>query len=146
MSETGRRIDPVPAFRFTVTFDDLPPGGFSDCSGLQMETEVQEYAEGGLNTHTWRMPGRTKQGNVTFKRGIVNKVLWDWHQGIAEGDFKSRNCTIIVHDPSGSDEVLEFQLVDAFPSKWVGPELGAGQNNLAIETMEVAHQGLVRKK
>lgn len=146
MSKTGTRLDPVPAFRFTVAFDDLPPGGFSDCSGLQSETEVQEYAEGGLNTHTWRLPGRSKQSNVTLKRGIVNKALWDWYYAIATGDFKARNCTILVHDPSGSDDVLEFQLVDAFPAKWIGPELAAGQNNLAIETMELAHQGLMRRR
>jgi len=146
MSKTAERHDPVPGFRFTVTFDDLPPGGFSDCSGLQMETEVQEYAEGGLNGHTWKLPGRTKQGNVTLKRGIVNKSLWDWHRAIASGEFKARNCTIVVHDPSGSDDVIEFQLVDAFLSKWVGPELSAGQNNVAIETIEVAHQGLNRSK
>ena len=54
MPETGTREDPIPAFRFTVTFDNLPPGGFSDCTGLQTETEVQEYREGGLNTHTWK--------------------------------------------------------------------------------------------
>lgn len=146
MSKTGTRLDPIPSFRFTVAFDDLPPGGFTDCSGLQSETEVQEYAEGGLNSHTWRLPGRSKQSNVTLKRGIVSKVLWDWYHAIATGDFRSRNCTILVHDPSGSDDVLEFQLVDAFPSKWIGPELAAGQNNLAIETLEVAHQGLMRKK
>jgi phage tail-like protein len=146
MPETGTRRDPVPAFRFTVAFDDLPPGGFSDCTGLQSEVEVQEYAEGGLNTHTWKLAGRAKQGNVTFKRGIVNKVLWDWYHAIATGDFKARNCSIYVHDASGSEDVLEFQLADAFPVKWQGPELGAGQNNLAIETLEVAHQGLTRRK
>jgi phage tail-like protein len=146
MSDSAARRDPAPAFRFTVTFDDLPPGGFSDCSGLQSETEVQEYAEGGLNTHTWKLPGRTKQGNVTFKRGIVNRVLWDWHRAIAEGNFKSRNCTILVHDQSGAADILEFQLVDAFPTKWIGPELAAGQTNLALETLEVAHQGLKRKR
>ena len=146
MSRTGERLDPVPSFRFTVIFDDLPPGGFTDCTGLSSETEVQEYAEGGLNSHTWRMPGRSKQSNVSFKRGIVNKVLWDWYRKIATGDFKARNCTIVVHDPSGGDDVLEFQLADAFPVKWLGPELAASQNNLAIEVMEVAHQGLTRRK
>jgi phage tail-like protein len=146
MSKTGARLDPIPSFRFTVVFDDLPPGGFTDCSGLQSETEVQEYAEGGLNEHTWRLPGRTRQSNVTFKRGIVNKVLWDWHRAIAAGDFKARNCTILVHDPSGGADVIEFQLVEAFPAKWIGPELAAGQNNLALETLEVAHQGLQRRK
>lgn len=146
MSKTGARLDPATAFRFTVTFDDLPPGGFSDCSGLQSEIEVQEYAEGGLNTHTWKLPGRSKQGNVTFKCGIVNKVLWDWYRAIATGDFKARNCTVYVHDPSGTSDLLEFHLADAFPVKWLGPELGAGQNNLAIETMEVAHQGFTRRR
>lgn len=146
MSRTGARLDPVPSFRFTVSFEDLPPGGFSDCTGLQSETEVQEYAEGGLNTHTWRLPGRSKQSNVTLKRGIVNKVLWDWYRAISTGEFKARNCSILVHDPSGSDDVIEFQLVDAFPVKWVGPELSASGNNLAIETLEVAHQGLMRKR
>jgi phage tail-like protein len=146
MPKSGDRVDPVPSFRFTVAFDNLPCGGFSECSGLQLETEVQEYAEGGLNSHTWKLAGRTKQSNVTLKRGIVNKMLWDWHHAIAIGDYVSRNCTILVHDPSGKSDVLEFQLLDAFPVKWIGPELAAGQNNLAIETMEVAHQGLLRRK
>lgn len=146
MPETDSRHDPVTAFRFIVTFDDLPPGGFSDCSGLSLETEMLEYAEGGLNTHTWRLPGRTKQANVTLKRGIVNRVLWDWHQAIANGDFRSRNCTIRVQDVSGTEDRLEFTLVDAFPVKWLGPELSATQNNLAIESLELAHQGLTRKR
>lgn len=146
MSRTGERLDPVPAFRFTVSFDDLPPVGFSDCTGLSSEVEVQEYAEGGLNTHTWKFAGRSKQANVTFKRGIVSKVLWDWYRAIASGEFRARNCTIYVHDASGSEDVLEFQLTDAFPVKWQGPDLVAGQNNLAIETMEVAHQGMMRRR
>jgi phage tail-like protein len=146
MPETGARHDPVPSFRFTVAFDDLPPGGFTDCTGLQSETEVLEYAEGGLNLHTWKFHGRSKQPNVVFKRGIVNKVLYDWYLAVASGDFKSRNCTILVQDPSGSEEVLEFQLADAFPAKWNGPELAAGQNNLALESLEVAHQGMTRRK
>jgi phage tail-like protein len=146
MSKTAARQDPVTAFRFTVRFDDLPPGGFSDCTGLTMETEVLEYAEGGLNTHTWRFSGRSKQSTVTLKRGIVNKVLWDWFEAVAGGDFKARNCTIRVQDPSGSEDLLEFRLVDSFPVKWIGPELAAGQNNLAIETLALAHQGFKRTR
>lgn len=146
MSKTSARLDPVTAFRFTVAFDDLPPGGFSDCTGLQLELETQEYAEGGLNTHTWRFAGRTKQNNLTLKRGIVNRVLWDWFHAISTGDFRSRNCTVTVHDASGAEDALEFQLTDAFPVKWIGPELAASQNNLAVETLEIAHQGLSRKK
>ena len=90
--------------------------------------------------------GTTKQANVTLKRGIVNKVLWEWHQQIATGDFRSRDCTIRVQDPSGGDDLIEFTLVDAFPVKWIGPELAAAGNTIAIETLELAHQGLKRSK
>lgn len=146
MSSTDTRRDPITAFRFTVTFDDLPPVGFSDCTGLSLETEVLEYAEGGLNTHTWRFAGRTKQTNLLLKHGLVDRLLWDWHQANANGDFRARNCTIRVQDPSGSQDLLEFDLVDAFPVKWIGPELSASGNTLAIETLELAHQGLKRSR
>jgi phage tail-like protein len=140
------RNDPATAFRFTVRFDNFPPAGFSDCSGLSMETEVQEYREGGVNTHTWRFATRSKQANLTLKRGIVNKTLWDWFQDIARGKMQFRNGSILVHDPSGSSDSLEFQILQAFPVKWSGPDLSAGQNNLAVETVEFAHQGLQRIK
>ena len=146
MPETGNRNDPFTAFRFTITFDDLPPGGFSDCTGLQMETEVHDFAEGGLNAHTWKFATRSKQTNLTLKRGIVNKVLWDWYHDITIGKMKFRNATIAVLDSTGTSRVLEFQILQAFPVKWIGPELSAAQNNLAVETLELAHQGLERRK
>jgi phage tail-like protein len=146
LPDSGSRKDPIPSFRFTVSFEDLPPGGFSDCTGLTNETEVQDFREGGLNTHTWKFVTRTKQSNLMLKRGIVNKLLWDWYQDMINGKMKFRNVTIIVHDPSGSEEVLEFQLKQAFPIKWVGPDLSASQNNLAVESVEFAHQGLERLK
>jgi len=146
MPNAGARNDPATAFRFTVRFDNLPPGGFTDCSGLTLETEVQDYHEGGVNTHNWRFASRTKQSNLVLKRGIVNKVLWDWHQDIATGRMQFRNGTITVHDPSGSEDKLEFQVLQAFPVKWTGPDLGAAQNNIAVESVEFAHQGLIRIK
>lgn len=141
-----QRNDPATAFRFTVRFDDLPPGGFSDCSGLTVETEVQDFREGGLNTHTWKFVTRSKQSNLTLKRGIVNRVLWQWYDDIVNGKMQFRNGTILVHDPSGEKDALEFQIIQAFPVKWAGSDLSAAQNNLAVETVEFAHQGLQRLK
>jgi phage tail-like protein len=146
MADPAARLDPIPTFRFTVRFDGVPPGGFSDCSGLQMETEVQEYHEGGVNTHTWKFATRTKQANLVLKRGIVDRVMWTWYQAIAWGSMQFRNGTVSVLDPSGAAEAIEFQILLAFPVKWVGPDLSAGQNNLAVETIELAHQGFVRTK
>ena len=64
---------------------------------------------------------------MTFKRGIVNKVLWDWYHAIATGDFKCAQLHDLRARPSGSEDVLEFQLADAFPAKWIGP--GAGRRS-----------------
>ena len=144
MADAGSRTDPATAFRFTVRFDALPPGGFTDCSGLTMETEVMDYREGGVNTHLWKFATRSKQSNLTLKRGIVNKSLWNWYQEINLGFMHFRNGTVTVHDPSGDEDLIEFQILLAFPIKWVGPELSASGNNIAVETVEFAHQGLLR--
>ena len=79
MASTASRVDPFLAFRFEVRLDDLPVGGFSDCGGLTVETEFFDYAEGGVNDHLQRFPGRSRQQNLVLKRGIVDRVLWDWH-------------------------------------------------------------------
>ncbi len=146
MPSSGARNDPFSAFRFLVSFDDVSKGGFSSCSGLQMETEVQDFVEGGLNSHSWKFATRSKQTNLTLKRGIVNKVLWDWYYDITVGKMKFQNVTVAVLDSTGTQPVIEFQLLQAFPVKWIGPELDAAQNNLAVETLELAHQGLSRRK
>ena len=141
----GVRLDPFSAFRFMVLFDDLPPGGFSECSGLQVDTEVQDFNEGGLNTHSWKFFTRSKQSNLVLKRGIVSPILWDWYSSLRQGKMIFRNISVLVFDNSGNIPVMEFQAQQAFPVKWIGPDLNAMQNNLAVETLELAHQGLDRR-
>ena len=146
MAETASRKDPFLAFRFEVRLDDMPVGGFSECSGIQMETEVHDYPEGGLNTHILKFPTRTKQTNITLKRGIVDRTLWDWYDNLVQGQIEFRSGSIAVHDPSGEKDVLRWEFDRAFPSKWTGPDLNATQNNVAVETLELCHHGLKRKK
>ena len=124
--------------------DTFPASGFSECSGLQLETEVQDYAEGGLNTFTLKFPGRTKQTNLQFKRGIVDRKLWDWYFDLTQGKVVLRNGSIRIMDQPGSKAVMEFQFRNAFPCKWVGPGLNAMQSSIAVETLEICHQGLNR--
>jgi phage tail-like protein len=145
MPETGTRNDPFLAFRFEIKLDDLSVGGFSECSGLQLQTEVQEYTEGGLNTHLLKFPGRTKQVNLTLKRGIVDRELWDWYYGLTQGQVRLRNGSVIVRDPSGGQVVMEWQFRRAFPCNWQGPELSATQSSVAVETLELCHEGLERR-
>jgi phage tail-like protein len=144
LPESGARNDPFLAFRFEVRFDNLSVAGFSECSGLQLEIEVQDHMEGGLNTFVRKFPGRTKQTNIQLKRGIVDREMWNWYYDLTQGRLTTRNGSIRIHDTSGAPVQAEWQFRDAFPSKWVGPDLNASQNNVAVETMEICHQGLER--
>jgi phage tail-like protein len=144
MAQSDSRNDPFPAFRFEVALDNLPVAGFSECSGLQLEIEVQDYNEGGMNAIVRKFPGRTKQTNITLKRGIVDRSLWDWFYATTQGTLTFRNGSIVVRDPSGGQEVMKWSFERAFPAKLSGPELNATQNNVAVETLELSHEGLKR--
>lgn len=140
------RTDPFLAFRFEVNLDGLAVAGFSECTGLQWETETQDYLEGGVNTHVHKFPTRTKQSNLVLKRGIVDRVMWNWYWDLTRGLVQLRTGAVLVRDPSGNDVVMQWEFSDAFPSKWTGPDLNATQNNVAIESMEIVHTGLKRVK
>ncbi len=142
MAETGKRKDPFPAFRFEITIDDEPAGGFSECSGLQLETEVHDYQEGGVNDFVHKFPTRVKQSNLVLKRGIVDRRLWDWYYALVEGTVDLRGGSIMVRDPAGDKVLVKWEFAGAFPCKWQGPDLNATQNNVAVETLELCHQGL----
>jgi phage tail-like protein len=145
MPETAARVDPVVTFRFEVKLDGLSVGGFNECTGLQVETEVHDYAEGGLNTNLHRFPTRTKHGSITLRRGVVDRGLWNWYDDVVQGRISRKNGTISVRDAAGENVVLEWQFRDAFPCRWSGPDMNAAQSNVAVETLELCHQGLERR-
>lgn len=139
------RKDPFLSFRFQISLDALPVGGFSECSGIQLETEIHDYPEGGLNSHVHKFPTRTKQTNIILKRGIVDWELWEWYYQLTQGEMKFRTCTITLLDASGAETVAKWEFKQAFPHKWSGPELNAAQNNVAVETLELCHHGFTRQ-
>ena len=142
MAETAARTDPFIAFCFELRFDDQSFGGFSECSGLNLETQVQDYQEGGRNDAVHKFPTRTSQSNIVLKRGVVNRKLWEWYLGVVQGRPEPRNVSVRVLNPAGGGIVMELRLRAAFPCKWNGPELNSAQSNVALETLELCHQGL----
>lgn len=142
MADPGERADVFLAFRFQVT-SDVPLGGFSECGGLQLETEIQDYPEGGQNTYVHKLPGRVKQTNLRLKRGLATQALWDWYATILDGTVLRRDISVRLLD--GTQDVQgEWQFFRAYPVKWVGPELNATQNQVAAETIELAYEGMRR--
>lgn len=143
---TGSRLDPIRAFRFQIELDDLVVAGFSECTGIQAEIEVHEFQEGGLNTHMHKLPTRAKLSNITLKRGLVGAQLFDWFFETLEGRITRRNGSILVYGEPGDPEVaMSWEFHDAFPVSWVGPDLNALQSNAAMESLVLAHHGLIRR-
>jgi phage tail-like protein len=121
---------------------DVAIGGFSECTGLEMSLDVEEYKEGGRNGETLKFPTRVKWSNITLKKGVGNGTdLWDWHYGFVEGKGKRRDGIIVLqnelHVPNN---IWYFRR--GLPVKYTGPALNATQNNVAIESIEIAHEGI----
>jgi phage tail-like protein len=144
MAQTGARNDPFVTFRFEVKLDGIASAGFAECNGLQLETEFLDYMEGGVNDYVHKRPTRTKQGNLTLKRGIVDRQLWDWYYDLTQGTVAPKNGEIVVRDPSGGTVVMAWNIENVLPVKWLGSDLNAGQNNIAIETLELSYLRLKR--
>ncbi len=139
--------DPYQVFNFLIEIEGLVIGGFSECSGLQVETEIFEYREGGLNEYMHNFVGATKHTPLVLKRGLTsNEGLWNWYQQIVtqslnQGIMLRKNGTIILLD-QGRNKVKEWNFKQAFPYKWTGPELRADSSEVAFETVELVHRGL----
>ncbi|HMK56403.1 MAG TPA: phage tail protein [Dissulfurispiraceae bacterium] len=139
---TGSKPDPYRGFRFRIEIDGIAVAHFSDVSGLQVETEIEPYEEGGVNDFVHQLPKRTKFQPVTLKRGITDAdTLWSWHQDVVIGKFKRKNGSIILLDEAGNDK-WRWNFSNAFPAKWTGPDLKADGNAVAFETIELVHNGI----
>jgi len=142
MPNTGERIDPFPAFKFCVEIGNITHAIFSECSGLEIEVEVFEYEEGGLNDYVHKLPGRVKYSDVTLKRGIATSdALWDWYAKTLQGKIERKNISITLYDTTGS-EYRRWKFEHAYPVKWSGPNFKADENVAAIETLVFTHRGM----
>jgi len=130
-------------FRISLKIDGVEEGGFSECSGLVVETEFEERREGGLNGYVHRFPKGSKFTNVVLKRGLIDSDrLWNWHQDLVAGKVTPLNVSIVLRDAAGEDTKWTWHLERAYPVKWAGPELKADASAVAVETLELAHHGL----
>lgn len=136
------RNDPYGAFNFVVEIDGIAVAGFSECSGLTAETTVIEYREGNEVAGVRKLPGLTKFTPIVLKRGITKeRDLWNWYKNIINGVIDRRNGSIVL---LGNDRspVARWHFTNGWPAKWEGPHLKAKGNEVAIESLEIEHEGL----
>lgn len=135
---------PLPKFHFSVTIGDLGTVAFQEVSGLDIETQVIEYRAGNSKVFSpIKMPGLIKTSNVTLKKGVFvnDNRFWDWFQQIKMNTIKRETVVISLLDEEANPTMV-WQLENAFPTKITGTNLKSDGNEVAIETLEIAHEGL----
>lgn len=143
----GQRNDPYGQFNFLIQIDNVTKAGFSEVSGLTHDTNVMEYREGSDNNHgvnTVRLlPGLIKENRIVLKRGVTQDAsLWNWRLTVLNGQTQRQSGSITLLD-EGRNKVMSWSFHDGWPAKWEGPALNGKTSEVAIETLEIAHEGLV---
>lgn len=141
----AERKDPYRNFNFHVEIHGVTQAGFTDCSGLGSTTDPIEYREGGKNRTLHKLPGQTKYPNIVLKRGLTDsRDLYDWYDAVVKGKVRRFDGSIVVYDVDGVTEKVRWNFFNAWPTKWDGPDFSAKGNEVAIETLELAHEGIER--
>ena len=146
-------FDPLATFCFALSIDDIideKNAFFKSVSGLKSESEVVSYAEGGLNNATRQLVGPTKWPNLVLKRGFTNNANNDklilWRQAWLGNKKLVRHNGQIIQLSRELKPVCRWHFIAGWPCKWEGPEYDASKSELAVETLEIAHEGLVYQK
>jgi phage tail-like protein len=153
-------LDPLPGYRFLVTLDPadayLPPaqaalvalvalGQFQEVRGLGGELEVTSYAEGGVNDHVHQLPVRHTWGRVSLRRGLIaGPGLWFWYMAGLSGSLGARRDGAIILLTSAGLPAVGWVFRAGLAARWSGPELTAMDSTVAVEGLEIAHEGLTQ--
>jgi len=156
--QVGLRLDPLLAHNFLITLIDTSSslamsavttavfdvalGGFSECTGLEMSLDVEEYREGGRNGESLQFPKGVRWSKLTLKKGLgAGTALWDWHYGFVTGTGRRRDGLIALLDDLHSPAHI-WHFRRGLPTRYSGPSLNASQSAVAIESIEITHEGI----
>jgi phage tail-like protein len=143
---TGARKDPYRNFRFLVEVDGIVQAGFSAATIPDSTQDPIEYRDGNEIPTVRKLPGLIKYGNLTLKWGITDSMeLYKWRKLVEQGKFKEyrRNLAIILMDEEGNPKG-RWEFTNAWPNKYDAPDMDGKGNDVAIETLDICHEGMIR--
>jgi phage tail-like protein len=141
----GDRVDPYRNFNFRIEIGGITQAGFTECSGFGASNDPLEYREGTDRPTVRKLPGMTKYPNVTLKWGLTDsRDLFDWFADVTKGKIERKSGSIVVVDFDGVTEKVRWNFYEAWPTKWDGPDFNAKGTDVAIDTLELAHEGIER--
>ena len=144
------RIEPLRNFHYRLEVDDIPQAGFSEVAIAETPIDAVDYREGTSPPHVRKLSGLTKYGNITLKRGVTVGAgamdLFKWHQDVSTGQVKGgrKKVVIVAQDEAGAD-TARFVITAARPVKYDPSDLNAEGNEVAIEVLELANEGIERE-
>jgi phage tail-like protein len=138
-------LDPQGAYIFCLEIDKKEVAHFLECSGLKSSTTIFELEEGGMNHRVHKLPGQSRWENITLRYGVTgDATMLQWRGDILQDKFKadSRKNGAIVMKNNNMQVVRRYNFKAAWPVSWEGPSFNAQSNELAIESVELAHDGI----
>ncbi|MCM1493441.1 MAG: phage tail protein [Muribaculaceae bacterium] len=136
---------PYGRFRYKVEIDGLTAGGFSEVTGFDASIDVMEYREGDMVQTPMKIPGLKKYGNITLKKGLADsKALYDWMDKGVTGEVERKTITITLLDAM-EKPAASWRVINAWPLKYTAPEFNATSSEVAVESIEIAHEGMTRE-
>jgi phage tail-like protein len=140
---TDQRNDPYRGYNFILEIDNVPKGAFSEVGGLTADGDSVDYREGtDIQPNVRKLSGLRKFVNLTMKRGYTqDRSLWQWYVNVMNGVDDRRNVTIVLLNER-RQAVLRWHAENAWINKIEGPALKASSNDVAMESLELVHEGL----
>ena len=135
-------VDPTSVFKFGIEIEGVISGWFTECSGLSVKRGTITHKEGGVNDYVHKLPDRVEQSDITLKRGVAENELWDWFQeGLYDVKVTKHNVSIILFSNDRS-QAKRWNLSNAYPIEWTGPDFKVDSTSVAIETIKIVYHGI----
>lgn len=136
------RVDPLAGYNFYVEWTGIIHAGFRECTGLDSTHSAGDYREGTDPITMRKIPGLITYSSITLQRGITtNDELWRWHNSVKEGGNFRRDISIVLLDDQANEKV-RWNLTHCWPASWKAPSFNATADEIAIESLELAHEGI----
>jgi phage tail-like protein len=137
--------DPYRAYNFKLVIQGVTEGHFTECTGLGVKVDVIRYREAGENQVVRAIPGPVHYSDVILRYGLTaSRELWEWMLTAVQGRVERRNISILMMDSAGAQEVMRWNLNNAWPSEWRGAPLNAMNDEVAIESLTLVYETLER--
>lgn len=137
-----KRDDPYAAFNYLIEIGGITAGGFSEVSGIDAEVEPIDYRNGDEDFVKRKLPGIKKFTNIVLKRGIVGDLdTFNWIKTAMDGAVDRREGAVILRDEQ-RNEVMRWKFIRGWACKYMGPSLKGDSSAVAVESIEICHEGL----